>query len=146
MTSKTCFKCHQDKPLSEFYAHPAMADGHLNKCKVCARRDSSEHRESNLDSVRAYDRERAKHPDRLKAMTEQAKRWRQEDRRRMSAHNAVTRAVRKGDLVRNPCERCGSVYSLGHHENYDKKLDVIWLCQPCHKKRHKEMVIAGREP
>lgn len=146
MTSKTCFKCHQDKQLSDFYAHPAMADGHLNKCKVCARKDSCEHRSSNLDSVRAYDRERSKHPDRLKAMTAQAKKWRQEDRRRMAAHNAVTRAVRKGDLVRSPCERCGRADSLGHHENYDRKLDVIWLCQPCHKKRHQEMVITGLEP
>jgi ribosomal protein S27AE len=137
--SKECFKCKSVKPLTEFYKHKMMADGHLNKCKECTKNDVSNHRNQNLEKIRAYDRARGKIPERIKANTEINRAWRAEDKRRHMAHSAVARAIKSGSLVRNPCIRCGESKSLAHHENYDKPLDVMWLCQPCHKQRHKEL-------
>ena len=57
-------------------------------------------------------------------------------------------ALTKGILVKPiKCSRCGCIPSSGkdgrslihgHHEDYSKPLDVIWLCQKCHFKLHKE--------
>jgi len=138
-TSKECFKCKTSKPLEDFYKHPMMADGRVNKCKECNKNDVSKYRNENLEKIRAYDRERGKIPERIKANSEVTRAWRAEDSRRHVAHIAVAKAIRNGLLVRMPCCRCKEVKSLAHHEDYDKPLEVMWLCQPCHKQRHKEL-------
>jgi hypothetical protein len=37
---KKCFRCGFDKELKDFYAHPQMQDGHLNKCKECCKKEA----------------------------------------------------------------------------------------------------------
>ena len=38
---KKCFKCGLEKELTQFYKHKEMSDGHLNKCKECAKKDTA---------------------------------------------------------------------------------------------------------
>lgn len=38
---KTCFKCGENKPLSDYYAHKGMSDGRLGKCKQCTKGDTA---------------------------------------------------------------------------------------------------------
>lgn len=34
---KKCISCDKELPIGEFYVHPKMGDGHLNKCKTCCK-------------------------------------------------------------------------------------------------------------
>lgn len=39
MEMKRCYKCGRLLPITDFYRHPSMADGHLGKCKECTKQD-----------------------------------------------------------------------------------------------------------
>lgn len=48
----------------------------------------------------------------------------------------VQAAITKGDLIRPTiCENCGRTTDdiQGHHKDYDKPLEVDWLCRGCHR-------------
>lgn len=62
-TTKICFKCRRELPLSNFYKHPQMADGHLNKCKECTRTDVHDNYLKNLDSPDYVEKERERGRD-----------------------------------------------------------------------------------
>lgn len=133
---KTCFKCGENKPLTEFYKHKMMADGHLNKCKVCAKKDVQEHRHGKgRERVLAYDRERAKQPHRIEAAKKIYARWKSNNPKRRAAQIAVGNAVRDGKLIPLPCFVCGEK-GEAHHPDYDRPLDVVWLCSQHHKQAH----------
>lgn len=44
---------------------------------------------------------------------------------------------RRGKLLPQPCEKCGSDAEK-HHDDYSKPLEVRWLCRPCHLAEHRE--------
>lgn len=139
-SSKTCFKCNKTLPLTEFYKHFAMGDGRLGKCKECTRKDVTENRLKNIDRIREYDKNRPNKEERQAAEVVRTRKRRSEDRRYNIAHTSVARAVRKGVLIVEPCQYCGREDKVhAHHDDYDKPLDVMWLCPPCHRKRHDEL-------
>ena len=59
---------------------------------------------------------------------------------RMSARKIYKYAIRHGKLVRGPCVVCGETDGVdGHHTDYTKPLDVVWLCKPHHREEHRKL-------
>lgn len=115
---KNCKKCIRDFPIVDFYVHSRMADGHLSFCKDCVRERVKEHRQLNIERVKAYNIARG-------------------DRRpkdRVKANNAARYVPRK-----TACEDCGQEGpTQKHHEDYSKPLEVVCLCRACHGIRHRK--------
>lgn len=116
---KKCSHCKALKPTSEFPANRSRRDGLGNECKVC----KNERR-------RARSAE-AKRAERL--------RWRENNREKRRAQKAAQKARYRGTLkMAGACEDCGAEGPLhGHHEDYERRLDVVWLCVACHNVRHR---------
>lgn len=45
---------------------------------------------------------------------------------------------RRGKIAVEPCSKCGADNAQMHHEDYTKRLEVTWLCRPCHLERHSD--------
>lgn len=142
---KTCFKCGTERPLADYYRHPMMADGHLGKCKQCAKSDVRRHRDENIERIRAYDRERYRLSP---ARQEQLRRlFRESAPERLRANVALGNAIRSGKVKRaEACWHCGSPLQVeGHHVDYGRPLDVVWLCRSCHCKVHRAHAVRAKE-
>ena len=87
--------------------------------------------------VRAYDRKRYREqPHRQNPAA-------QRDPIKLAAARAVSNAVRRGKIVKpSECEECHESFEpthiTAHHEDYSKRLDVVWLCHACHARRHRK--------
>ena len=148
MDIKRCFKCGMDRPLSDFYRHSQMADGHLNKCIDCTKEDVARHSALHPGE---QDRKRNMKPHRVQARRDYLKteagrkarrnshaNYRERNPQKYKAQVAVSNALRDRRLVRQACEFCGNQKAEAHHDDYSKPLEVRWLCNAHHRAEHRK--------
>lgn len=88
-------------------------------CRECNRKSCKHYRntpQGKLVLKRIVDKQRVKFIDKVRA-------------RAKLAYN-----LKVGNIVKpTQCSNCDSPDRLdGHHNDYSKPLDVVWLCRPCH--------------
>jgi len=68
-----------------------------------------------------------------------------EDKTKFKARQAVRYGLKNGKIVKpNECQVCSSGEELhAHHDDYQKPLQVTWLCVTCHKKVHSKFFNKG---
>lgn len=136
MNIKHCLTCNTDKPCSDFQLRAASKDGLSAKCRDCAKE---------------YDRKRAMLPHRVKAreqyqkteagreaLARARKKFIECNPKKRAAQIAVGNALRDGKINSSPCEVCGNPKAQAHHDDYNKPLEVRWLCTTHHSQWHKE--------
>lgn len=69
--------------------------------------------------------------------------WRQGHPKQTWAHQCLRSALRRGLIIQEPCRECGALDSEAHHPDYDRPMDVQWLCRPCHKAEHRRLRQGG---
>lgn len=139
---KICVKCKQNRDLSRYYKRPRnKKDGLTNTCKDCYNLKERALKEADPERFRKKDLAyRAKHKaDILRKMREKGAKNRHKNR----ARHLLKYHIKSGKIIRKPCEVCFNQKSEGHHEDYSKPLEVIWLCRRHHARRHEELKTLG---
>ena len=131
VTEKKCGRCGDVKPSAQFNKDKYAKTGLRSQCIECMTKERKRLRKHykqwrERDEVKAkYRAYRKEHYD--------------DNRKKVSARNKANHAVRTGAIVRRTCENCISTEAgQAHHNDYNKPLNVTWLCPACHKQWHKD--------
>lgn len=149
MECKIC----KEKDETKFYS------SNKSCCKECVKERVKNRRLEKIDEIREYDRNRPNAKERTKKNAERIafykendiekynnyskskNEWAKRNRHKRNAHLKVQRAIMKGILIRPfSCECCKKDGKIeAHHDDYNKPLEVMWLCVDCHNERHKNL-------
>jgi hypothetical protein len=69
---------------------------------------------------------------------EATKQYRELNPKKKRAHALVRQGLQNGTIEKCGCEVCGSEEVQGHHCDYDKPTEVMWLCAEHHMIWHSE--------
>lgn len=110
-----CNKCKNSFPTSNFYRDRSRKRGFMLMCKEC-------------DGIRQKKRDWSNRD------------WSyRKDFEHIKSRATLRDAIRRGKVNKYPCVECGEKKSQGHHPDYSKPLEVVWLCQTHHTKLHKKL-------
>jgi hypothetical protein len=154
--SKRCAHCQTTKPCSEFHIDRSSSDGRYSLCKACknvriraryaagpeVKLRSRERQRAFYDDPqnRALRREKVRirnaEPQRKQALAEKQSAYRRDPENRIKdlARKQLQYQVKCGNIARGPCVICGQSEGRieGHHKDYSRPLDVVWLCTVHH--------------
>lgn len=140
---KRCPRCKDVKPLDGYHRNRKHSDGHHDTCKACRKLAAQDWSEEKREAARRAVRKSHSTPE-FRARDVEYKREyqrRPDVKAKHRARNAVKDALLSGRIVRpTACTTCNSEGGTldAHHPDYNRPLDVFWLCRPCHAILHSE--------
>ncbi len=137
---KKCFKCQKEKPLTEFYKHLQMSDGHVNKCKECYKNDVKGNYLVNIKKEGYIENERKRGRQKYHRLYKGTvksgnrydiiKRWKERFPEKLKCSNIAQQMKKPFDGAEK------------HHWSYNEEhaKDVIWLTKKEHMKGHRFII------
>ncbi len=135
-SEKTCTKCGEAKLLADFYKDNNHADGLYSRCKKCHNALTRTGYRLHFKSRQACGKRYSQSAIGKAAMARSIMKQRAHHPLRFKVRKAVSNAIQVGHLVPQPCEVCGEGKTQAHHDDYNKPLEVRWLCHKHHCKEH----------
>ncbi len=143
---KICTKCKQTLSETCFYKNKNFKDGLQYKCKECDKKETATWKKTNPKRLQEYqDTHRSEkkeydqryYVENKEAIARSGKQYNRIHKKEILARRKVYLAKTNGSLIPQPCETCSSTENIhGHHDDYDKPLDVRWLCSSHHRRLH----------
>ncbi len=158
----TCNRCKEEKAFKDFYKNTFTKTGKSTHCKECikekmrvyygANKEAScatknawyaKNKESARKKIYAWKAQNPKymvhwHAQNREKHAKNVKAWRARHPHYVECHKEYNLAIRSGMLIKpENCMLCNKEGKVeGHHHNYSKPLDVVWVCTKCHRDIH----------
>jgi hypothetical protein len=145
---RICYTCKEEKDLQVFSKEKRTKTGYSYLCKECDKERAKKYKEKNIDKwkdskKRYLDKKVEEDPDFFKKRYIRFKekilkgyeRYIPTHRKEINARNLINLHIRRGKLMKpNHCSNCLGISKKieAHHEDYNKPLEIIWVCSKCH--------------
>ena len=124
---KRCQKCKGTKDLF-VNSKNKLKSGEISFSYMCTK--------CNTDRFRKLRKRKSYQENLYKAVYKSIEKYKEKQNSRLK----LNEAIKKGFITRPEkcynCEKIGKVE--GHHDDYSKPYDVVWLCKRCHNTLHRK--------
>lgn len=135
---KECFKCKQVKPLTDFYKHPEMSDGYVNKCKECNKNNIKSNYLHKREDPLYIEKERTRGREKYRRLyTGTGKSNIKSNIKYFDKYPEKKKATTMSANLKKPFDSAER-----HHWSYNEidYKDVIWLTKKEHMKAHRFII------
>jgi hypothetical protein len=145
-----CYICKIYQVKSAFYKCKNSYYGIQSYCKKCEKIRTNKRKKEKLEYFRRWRKSKAGIKyfyDNREKINKQRSEWKKkyfknlndELKKHYKAREIFKYAIKSGKMERGKCMKCGKPNAQGHHFDYSKPLEVIWLCKKHHLEEHNRL-------